>query len=66
MAKLLTTLLLDPFMNLGLDFIGLVKLAGRYTGNKYLLVVTNYTTKWVETKVLHSNMMVVSHNKISI
>jgi hypothetical protein len=44
MAKLLTTLLLDPFMNLGLDFIGLVKLMGRHIGNKYLHVVINYTT----------------------
>jgi hypothetical protein len=58
-AKLVMALLLDPFMKWGLDFIRLVKAMGRYTGNKPILVMMDYTTKWVEAKVLHSNMVVV-------
>ncbi len=42
-------------MKQGLDFKGLVKLATRYTRNQYIIVSTNYTTKWVEAKTLHEN-----------
>jgi hypothetical protein len=41
----MTTLPLDPFMKWGLIFIGLIKPVGRYTGNKYILMVMDYATK---------------------
>ncbi len=39
-----------PLMKWGLDFMGLVKLATRHTRNQYILIVIDYTTKWVEAK----------------
>jgi len=42
-AKLVMALSSDSFMKWELDFIGLIKLVGRYTWNKYVMVVTNYT-----------------------
>jgi hypothetical protein len=38
----------EPFQKWGLDFIGLVKSVSRMLGNQYILVTTNYVTKWVE------------------
>jgi hypothetical protein len=46
LAKLVTILPKKPFIKWGLDFINLIKLVGRLTRNKYILVVTNYATKW--------------------
>jgi hypothetical protein len=43
-----------------LNFIGHVKLMGRYIGNKYILVATYYATKWVEARASQSNMVVVT------
>ncbi len=39
----------------GLDFIGPIKLASRYSNNLYILITIDYATKWVEAKALHNN-----------
>ncbi len=38
-----------------MDFIELVKLASKMLGNQYILVATDYATKWVEAQTLHTN-----------
>ncbi len=63
LAKLVTTLLKKPFQKWGLDFIGLVKHVSRLWGNWYILIATDYVTKWVEaqaflTKHYYSNFQV--------
>ncbi len=47
----------EPFMKWGLGFMGLVKSTARYIGNQYIIIVTNYTNKWVETKTFPNNMV---------
>jgi hypothetical protein len=49
LAKLVTTLHEKPFQKWGLDFIGFVKHISRMLGNWYIIIPTNYATKWVET-----------------
>ncbi len=42
--------------------MGPIKLVGRYTRNKYILIASNYVTKWVEARTLKTNIIAVTTN----
>jgi hypothetical protein len=64
LAKLVTSLLEEPFMKWGLDFVGPIKLARRYSRNKYIIIATDYVTKWVEAKKFKINIVTIIAKKI--
>jgi len=60
LAKLAINLLEEPFMKSRFDFVELIKLARRYTWNKYVLFITDYATKWVEVRALRINIAIIT------
>jgi hypothetical protein len=64
-AKLVITLLEEPFIKWGLDFIGLIKLVGRLTRNIYILVAIDYATKFCKRKGIQ-NQYCSSYSQIPI
>jgi hypothetical protein len=49
-------------MKWGFDFVGPIKPTRRYTRNKYTFVTIDYATKWVETRTLTTNTIIVTTN----
>ncbi len=60
LVKLVTSLLKEPFMKWGLNFLGPYKPIRRYIGNKYIFVATNYVIMWLEVRALKTNRTVVT------
>lgn len=60
LVNLVTILLKKRIMKWGVDFIELIKLIGRFTNNKCILVSINYVIKWVEAKVFWINTTMVT------
>ena len=57
---------LEPFQKWGLDFVGPFTPDVACMGNRYILVATEYYTKWVEAKELRDNTAASTANVLYV